>query len=74
MLKKGSALVQSEALEARRPPKLWHTGSTGFSYARIMKADAEAQSGLIGGVISALEAAVERYDKQKVQHVFYTTK
>jgi hypothetical protein len=40
---------------------------TRFDYARIMKADAEGQADLISGVIQALEATVERYDKEEVR-------
>jgi dihydropteroate synthase len=38
-----------------------------FDYARMMKADAEGQTDLIIGVIQALEATVERYDKEEVR-------
>jgi hypothetical protein len=52
---------------AKIQPKPWRgKGISGFNYSRIMMADAEAQTDLIDGVIAALEAAVERYDKEKV--------
>lgn len=39
----------------------------GFDYSRIMKADADAQSDLIEGMVETLQHAVQRYDSLAVR-------
>jgi hypothetical protein len=44
------------------------TRSTGFDYSRIMKADADAQTDLIEGIVETLQQAILRYDGVKVKN------